>query len=223
MPLSLNPIPTKIVCVGKNYPDHARELGSEMPSEPLIFLKPPSSLIGDGDEIRIPPGVGRVDFEGEVAVQIGRRASHVSEDEALSYLSGILALNDVTARDLQKRDGQWTRAKGFDTFCVVGTPVTPDGVELEKLRVQTRVNGELMQDALLGEAAFQVPRLVSWISRIMTLEPGDLIATGTPSGIGPIVPWDEVEVTIAGVGSIRNPVRPAPGEPWPYAVGMDGS
>lgn len=223
MPHSLKPIPTKIVCVGKNYPNHARELGSDMPSEPLIFLKPTSSLIGDGDEIRIPPGIGRVDFEGEVAVQIGRRASHVSEDEALSYLSGILALNDVTARDLQQRDGQWTRAKSFDTFCVVGTPVSPVGVDLEKLRVQTRVNGELMQDELLAEAAFQIPKLVSWISRVMTLEPGDLIATGTPSGIGPLVPWDEVEVTVTGVGSVRNPVRPAPSEPWPYAVGIGGS
>jgi len=222
MPLSLNPIPSKIVCVGKNYPDHARELGSEMPSEPLIFLKPTSSLIGDGDEILIPPGIGRVDFEGEVAVQIGRRASHVSENDALSYLSGVLALNDVTARDLQQRDGQWTRAKGFDTFCVAGTPVPLEGLDLEELRVQTRVNGEVKQDALLGEAAFQVPRLVSWISRIMALEPGDLIATGTPSGIGPIVPWDEVEVTVTGVGSIRNPVRPASGEPWPYAVGTGG-
>jgi 2-keto-4-pentenoate hydratase/2-oxohepta-3-ene-1,7-dioic acid hydratase in catechol pathway len=128
-------------------------------------------------------------------------------------------LNDVTARDLQNRDGQWTRAKGFDTFCPVGRPVPLDEVDLAALRIQTRVNGELKQDAPFTDAVFSLPVLIAFISRVMTLEPGDLIATGTPSGIGPIVPWDEVEVTVVGVGSLKNPVRAAPGEPWPYTVG----
>jgi 2-keto-4-pentenoate hydratase/2-oxohepta-3-ene-1,7-dioic acid hydratase in catechol pathway len=216
IPGYLDPVPTKIVCVGKNYADHARELGSELPAEPLIFLKPVSTLIGHGEAIELPPGAGRVDFEGEVAVQIGRRATRVPEGEALGYVSAVLPLNDVTARDLQNRDGQWTRAKGFDTFCPVGEPVPAGTVDLEGLRVRTTLNGEVKQDALLAEAVFQVPALIAWISRIMTLEPGDIIATGTPSGIGPIVPWDEVEVTVEGVGAVRNPVRPAPGEPWPY-------
>jgi 2-keto-4-pentenoate hydratase/2-oxohepta-3-ene-1,7-dioic acid hydratase in catechol pathway len=219
----LSPRPTKIVCVGKNYADHAKELGGKVPEEPLLFLKPSSALIANGETIFVPPGVGRVDFEGEVAVQIGKRASHVSANEALEYVSGILPLNDVTARDLQNRDGQWTRAKGFDTFCPVGHPVPLDGIDLAELRIQTRVNGELRQDAPFTDAVFSVPLLIAHISRIMTLEPGDLIATGTPSGIGPIVPWDEVEVTVVGVGSIQNPVRAAPGEPWPYAVGGESA
>lgn len=215
----LHPHPTKIVCVGKNYLDHAKELGSEIPPEPLIFLKPPSSVIGAGDEILVPPGVGRVDFEGEIAFQVGKRASRVREGDALDYLSGVLPLNDVTARDLQRMDGQWTRAKGFDTFCAVGTPVPLKGVDLPALRLETRVNGELRQNGAFSDAVFQIPALLAFISRVMTLEPGDLIATGTPSGIGPIVPWDEVEVTIPGVGTLKNPVRSGSGQPWPYAVG----
>jgi len=220
---SLPTLPTKIVCVGKNYADHAKELGGKVPSEPLIFLKPCSALLADGETILVPPGVGRVDFEGEVAVQIGKRAAHVLEDEALAYVSGVLPLNDVTARDLQNRDGQWTRAKGFDTFCPVGRPVPLDEADLTELRIQTRVNGELKQDAPFSDAVFTLPVLIAYISRIMTLEPGDLIATGTPSGIGPIVPWDEVEVTVVGVGSVKNPVRAAPGRPWPYTVGGTAS
>ena len=219
MSLPLDPRPTKIICVGKSYADHARELGTEAPEEPLLFLKPPSALIGDGEEIQVPPGVGRVDFEGEVAFQVGRLASRVRVGDALDHLSGVLPLNDVTARDLQRRDGQWSRAKGFDTFCPVGTPVPLRDVDLAALRVRTRVNGELMQDAPFSDCLFSVQFLVHYISRIMTLEPGDLIATGTPAGIGSIVPWDEVEVSIEGVGSIRNPVRAARGEPWPYTVG----
>jgi len=208
------PSPTKIICVGKNYTDHAKELGSEVPPEPLIFLKPPSSLIRNGDTIRVPPGVGRVDFEGEIAFQVGERASHVRPEAALEKLSAILPLNDVTARDLQARDGQWTRAKGFDTFCAVGDPVPLAGIDLAELRIQTRVNGELKQDGAFRDAVFTIQDLVAYVSRIMTLEPGDLIATGTPSGIGPLVPWDEVEVTIPGVGSLSNPVRAGAGEPW---------
>jgi 2-keto-4-pentenoate hydratase/2-oxohepta-3-ene-1,7-dioic acid hydratase in catechol pathway len=210
----LSPTPTKIVCVGKNYTEHAKELGSQVPTEPLIFLKPPSSLIGNGDTILVPPGVGRVDFEGEIAFQVGVRGSHVPEGEALAILSAILPLNDVTARDLQSRDGQWTRAKGFDTFCAAGEPVPLEGVDLAGLRIRTLVNGEVKQDGAFSDAVFSIQALVAYISRIMTLEPGDLIATGTPSGIGPLVPWDEVEVDVPGVGSVKNPVRAASGEPW---------
>jgi 2-keto-4-pentenoate hydratase/2-oxohepta-3-ene-1,7-dioic acid hydratase in catechol pathway len=219
MPPRLDPFPTKVVCVGRNYRDHAKELGGDVPVEPLIFLKPPSTLIAGGEDILLPPGAGRVDFEGEVAFRVGKRARRVREKDTLEYLSGVLPLNDVTARDLQKRDGQWTRAKGFDTFCPVGRPVPLDEVDLSQLRVQTRVNGELKQDGAFADAVFQITALVAFISRIMTLEPGDLIATGTPSGIGPIVPWDEVEVSIPGVGDVRNPVRSDSGEPWPHSVG----
>ena len=218
----LDPYPTKIVCVGKNYRDHVRELGGDVPAEPLIFLKPLSSLIESGEEILVPPGAGRIDFEGEIAFQVGKRARRVREKDALEHVSAILALNDVTARDLQRVDGQWTRAKGFDTFCPVGQPVPLEGVDLSALRVQTRVNGELKQDGAFADAVFQIPALLSFISRVMTLEPGDLIATGTPSGIGPIVPWDEVEVSIPGVGDVKNPVRSGSGEPWSYAVGPSG-
>jgi 2-keto-4-pentenoate hydratase/2-oxohepta-3-ene-1,7-dioic acid hydratase in catechol pathway len=215
--LPLDPLPTKIVCVGKNYVDHARELGGEPPAEPLIFLKPPSSLIAGGDTILIPPGSGRIDYEGEVAFQVGKRASHVREEEALGFLSAVLPLNDVTAREIQNLDDQWTRAKGFDTFCVVGKPVPIGKVNLKDLRVETRLNGELRQQGRFADVVFGIEALVRYISRVMTLEPGDLIATGTPSGIGPMVPWDEVEVTIPGVGSIKNPVRAGSGEPWALA------
>lgn len=219
MTAPLDPTPTKIVCVGKNYADHAKELGGAPPSEPLLFLKPPSSLIGNGDAILIPPGAGRVDFEGEVAFQVGRTTSHVREEEALEHLSGVMPLNDVTARDMQNLDDQWFRAKGFDTFCAVGAPVRLDAIDIPGLGVETRLNGELRQNGRFSDVVFDLPFLVSYISRIMTLEPGDIIATGTPSGIGPIVPWDEVEVTIPGVGSVKNPVRAASGEPWPLDSG----
>lgn len=217
MTLPLDPVPTKIVCVGKNYVAHARELGGEPPAEPLIFLKPPSSLIGDGGTILIPPGSGRIDYEGEIAFQVGKRASHVREEDALSVLSAVLPLNDVTAREIQNLDDQWTRAKGFDTFCVVGAPVPIGKVNLNDLRVETRLNGDLRQQGRFADVVFGIEALVRYISRVMTLEPGDLIATGTPSGIGPMVPWDEVEVAIPGVGSIRNPVRAGSGEPWHLA------
>lgn len=219
MPHALGSTPTKIVCVGKNYRDHARELGGDVPAEPLLFFKPPSSLIGDGDTIRVPPGAGRVDYEGEIAFQVGMRASHVRESEALDHLAAVLPLNDVTARDLQNRDGQWARAKGFDTFCVVGEPVPLEGIDLGGLTVRTRVNGEVRQEGAFADVVFPIEALVAWISRIMTLEPGDLIATGTPAGIGAIVPWDEVEVEVPGVGRIHNPVRAGSGRPWPYGVG----
>ena len=206
--------PGKIVCVGRNYLAHARELGNEIPEEPLLFLKPPSSLIATGEPILQPPGVGRVDFEGEVAFVVGRRARFVAEDDGWDHLSHVVPANDVTARTLQRADSQWTRAKGFDTFCPVGTPVPLAEVDVEALRVRTRVNGELRQDAPISDMAFSPPALVSYISRIMTLEPGDLILTGTPEGVGPLVPSDEVEVEIPGVGLVRNPVLAASGAPW---------
>ena len=194
--------------------DHAAELGGKPPAEPLFFFKPLSSLIGDGDTILLPPDAGRIDYEGEVTFQVGRRARHVSAGEALSVLSGVLPLNDVTCRDMQNADNQWTRAKGFDTFCVVGSPVPLEGVDVGALRVRTRVNGELRQDGRFGDVVFGIEALVAYITRVMTLEPGDLIATGTPAGVGPLAAGDEVEVTIPGVGSIRNPVAAASGTPW---------
>ena len=203
MPLS----PSKIVCVGRNYARHAAELGNEVPSEPLIFLKPPSALIRGGEGIVLPPGVGRVDFEGEIGVVVGRRAHNVSEGDAWSHVEALLPLNDVTARDLQKKDGQWTRAKGFDTFCPVGEPVPLAEVDMDALGVTTRVNGNLRQQASAGDMVFGIPVLLTHISRIMTLEPGDLIATGTPDGVGPLAAGDEVEVSVGGVGAVRNPVR----------------
>lgn len=198
--------PSKIVCVGRNYAKHAAELGNEVPTEPLIFLKPPSALIGAGEAIVIPGGVGRVDFEGEIGVVVGRRARHVPEAEAWDFVGGLVAVNDVSARDLQKKDSQWSRAKGFDTFCPVGTPVPVDQVDRDALRVTTLVNGEVRQDAPATEMVFTIPFLIAHISRIMTLEVGDLIATGTPDGVGPLAPGDDVEIRLAGVGSVRNPV-----------------
>ncbi len=206
--MTVEPRPSKILCVGKNYLDHAREMGSEPPDEPLVFLKAPSALLVDGAPIVLPDGVGRVDFEGEIAFVVGRQARHVPEADALSVLSHVLPLNDVTARELQRRDNQWARAKGFDTFCPVGTPVPLAEVDggVEGLRVETRVNGELRQSGEIGQFIFSLPYLVAWLTRVMTLEPGDLIATGTPSGVGPLAPGDVVEVTLPGVGSVRNPV-----------------
>jgi len=199
--------PTKIVCVGRNYAKHAAELGNEVPAEPLIFLKPPSALIEADEAIVLPAGVGRVDFEGEIGVVIGKRARHVSKADAWGYVGALVPVDDVSARDLQKKDGQWTRAKGFDTFCPVGRPVPLASVDLAKLAVTTRVNGQVRQDAPASDMVFSIPFLIAHISRIMTLEPGDLIATGTPDGVGPLASGDEVEVHVAGVGSIRNPVR----------------
>lgn len=198
--------PSKIVCVGRNYAKHAAELGNEVPAEPLIFLKPPSALIEAGQPIVLPGGVGRVDFEGEIGVVIGTRARHVAEPDAWGHVGALVALNDVSARDLQKKDGQWSRAKGFDTFCPVGDAVPVADVALDALAVTTLVNGEVRQDAPASDMVFSIPRLLAHISRIMTLEPGDLIATGTPDGVGPLEPGDEVEVRVAGVGSVKNPV-----------------
>lgn len=198
--------PSKIVCVGRNYLAHAAEMGNDVPPEPLLFLKAPSALIRGGDPIVIPPGVGRVDYEGEIGVLVGRRASRIEEEEALDYVEGLLPLNDVTARDLQRKDNQWSRAKGFDTFCPAGEVVSLRDVALEQVSVVTRVNGEERQRAGIGEMAFSIPFLLAYISRIMTLEPGDLLATGTPEGVGPLTPGDRVEVELPGLSTLVNPV-----------------
>lgn len=198
--------PGKIVCVGRNYVEHAREMGNEVPSEPLIFLKPPSSVIADGAFIERPPQSSQVEHEGEIGILIGRTLRHVSESEAVSGIAGIVAVNDVTARDLQRKDSQWTRAKGFDTFCPIGN-VHEGKVDFDALDLVTTVNGEVRQRAKGSEMVFKIPMLLSFISHIMTLEPGDLVATGTPSGIGPLRAGDTVEVTIAGISRVKNPVR----------------
>src|ERR1700678_1320044 len=199
--------PSKIVCVGRNYREHAAELGNEVPTEPLIFFKPPSSLLAPGDEIRRPKLSQRVDFEGELAVVIGKKCYKARADEDVRpYIVGYTCLNDVTTRDLQNKDGQWSRAKGFDTFCPVG-PVVADGIDPGKgVRVQTRVNGQLRQNGTTADFLFHMDVMVRYIAEVMTLEPGDLIATGTPEGVGPLQAGEVVEVTVEGVGTLRNPV-----------------
>jgi len=198
--------PGKIVCVGRNYREHAKELGNEVPTEPLIFLKPPSSVIWDGEPIVLPGASSRVEHEGEIGVVVGKTLTWVSEGDAVLGIRAIVAVDDVTARDLQKTDGQWTRAKGFDTFCPLGEESSklPD---LDSLTVVTRVNGVERQRGKSSEMVFSIPSLLAYISRIMTLEPGDLVATGTPSGVGPLVPGDVVEVEIPGVSRVSNPVQ----------------
>ena len=199
--------PGKIVCVGRNYVGHARELGNDVPEQPLIFLKPPSSIIQNGETIVLPPQSARIDHEGEIGVLIGSRASRISESEALAVVAGYLPLNDVTARDLQKQDVQFTRSKGFDTFCPIGRVVPALGLDWRSLEVVCRVNGELRQHGKAVDMAFGVPAIVAWISAIMTLEPGDIIATGTPEGVGPIVDGDIVDVELLGLSRLSNPVR----------------
>jgi 2-keto-4-pentenoate hydratase/2-oxohepta-3-ene-1,7-dioic acid hydratase in catechol pathway len=200
------PRPSKIICVGRNYVAHAAELGNEVPAEPLLFLKPPSALIGAGEAIVLPSGVGRVDYEGEIGVLLGRRAFWVREEEALDHVEGLLPVNDVTARDLQRKDGQWTRAKGFDTFCPVGDLVPLHEVDLDNLSVVTRLNGEERQRGSARQMVFSIPFLIAYISRIMTLQPGDLVLTGTPEGIAPLASGDVVEVELEGLSSLLNPV-----------------
>jgi 2-keto-4-pentenoate hydratase/2-oxohepta-3-ene-1,7-dioic acid hydratase in catechol pathway len=198
--------PGKIVCVGRNYREHAKELGNEVPKEPLIFLKPPSSVVWEGEAIRLPAASSRVEYEGEIGVVIAKTLASVSEAEATRGIRAIIAVNDVTARDLQKTDGQWTRAKGFDTFCPLGEESSklPD---LDSLSVVTRVNGVERQRGKSSEMVFSIPSLLVYISRIMTLEPGDLVATGTPSGVGPLTPGDVVDVEIPGISRVSNPVQ----------------
>jgi 2-keto-4-pentenoate hydratase/2-oxohepta-3-ene-1,7-dioic acid hydratase in catechol pathway len=200
-------LPTKIACVGRNYREHASELGNPIPVEPLIFLKPPSALLAHGDEIVYPPQSHRVDHEGELALVIGRRARHVSRAEAMEYVAGYTCLNDVTARDLQKKDGQWTRGKGFDTFCPVGPWIVPrHEVRFEDLWVRTFVDGQKRQEAPVLDMIFPPGEVIEYITSFMTLEPGDLVATGTPSGVGPLQPGSVVRVEIEGVGVLENRV-----------------
>jgi len=205
--------PGKIVCVGRNYVEHAAELGNVVPERPLLFLKPPSAVILDGEPIVLPPDSQRVEHEGEIGVVIGARIRSCSEGDALEAVAGITCVNDVTARDLQKTDGQWTRAKGFDTFCPVGPRVVPLGelAPLEELEVLCRVNGTERQRGRAADMAFGIPQLLAYISAVMTLEPGDLVATGTPAGVGPLEAGDMVEVEIPGVGVLGNPVVAAEG------------
>jgi 2-keto-4-pentenoate hydratase/2-oxohepta-3-ene-1,7-dioic acid hydratase in catechol pathway len=199
--------PSKIVCVGRNYLEHAAELGNEVPAEPLIFFKPPSSLLGPEQQIRRPKLSQRVDFEGELAVVVGRKCYKAGPDEDIRpYILGYTCLNDVTARDLQKTDGQWTRAKGFDTFCPVGPLVTDEIDPWAGVSVETRVNGEIRQQGNTRDFIFPLEVVVRYITQVMTLFPGDLIATGTPKGVGPLVAGEVIEVSVEGVGTLRNPV-----------------
>ena len=200
--------PSKIICVGRNYRDHAKELGNEVPAEPLLFFKPPSSLLEPGGAIQMPRVSERVDFEGELAVIIGKQARKLKWDEDLStYIHGYTLANDVTARDLQKKDGQWTRAKGFDTFCPVG-PIVDTELGLDGgLTIETRVNGEVRQHGSTADFIFTLPVLLEYITAAITLEPGDLLLTGTPAGVGPLAAGDLVEVSIAGLGRLANPVQ----------------
>lgn len=196
---------TKIVCVGRNYREHAKELGNEVPPEPLIFLKPPSSIIANGETIVLPKLSNQVEYEGEIGVVIGSRIRNADARQAAAAIRGVIAVNDVTARDLQRRESQWTRAKGFDTFCPMGRETAPPA-DLASLTVVTRVNGVERQRASASEMVFSIPELVAYVSRVMTLEPGDVVSTGTPAGVGTLSPGDEVEVEVLGVSRVSNPV-----------------
>ena len=202
-------LPSKIICVGRNYVEHAREHGNEVPDVPLIFLKPPTSLIGPGAAILLPPQSERVEHEGELVIVIGRGGRHIEPADAADYILGYTIGNDVTARDLQRRDNQWTRAKGFDTFCPLG-PWIDTRLDPSDALVTCHVNGQLRQMASTRDMVFPVAQLVAYISSVMTLEPGDVILTGTPSGVGPLEPGDEVRVEVEGLGTLTNPVRNAP-------------
>lgn len=213
-PLALNDawllppvVPSKIIFVGRNYREHASELGNELPSEPLLFFKPPSSIIGPGEAIIHPKQSERVDYEGELGIIIGKRCSKLTEDaEVREYIRGYTIVNDVTARDLQKKDSQWARAKGFDTFCPVG-PVVSDEIDpFTGVDLTTLLNGEEKQRGNTSDFIFDIAVMLRYISQIFTLEPGDLISTGTPAGVSPMKPGDVVEVTITGLGTLRNTV-----------------
>jgi len=196
--------PSKIVCVGRNYVEHAKELDHDVPTEPLIFMKPPSAIAGDGDIVHYPQDSQRLDHEGEIGIVIGRRMRHLGPKEsAFGYILGYTCLNDVTARDLQKKDGQWTRGKGFDTFCPFG-PAIATGLDASQLEVKTYLNGQLRQQGHVKQMIFDFDVVLRYISRFMTLEPGDVIATGTPAGVGPMQIGDTVEVVIEGIGTLRN-------------------
>lgn len=203
----LSPVaPSKILAVGRNYPEHAREHEVDIPETPMIFMKPPSAVINPGQAIVLPPQSQQVEHEGELAVVIGRRGRWIRLEDTANHILGYTVANDVTARDLQNRDGQWTRAKGFDTFCPVG-PWIETEADPSDLLVTTRVNGEIRQMSSTREMVFGIPQLIVYISSVMTLEPGDLILTGTPAGVSPLHPDDVVEVEIEGIGKLSNPVK----------------
>ena len=197
--------PSKIVCVGRNYREHAREMGNDVPAEPLLFLKPPSAIIKSGDAIVLHPVSGHIEFEGEIALVIGKRIKRADEAEARAAISHVVAMNDVTARDLQKGDGQWARAKGLDTFCPLGNPA-PVPNDLSSITVVTTVNGVECQRATASDMVFAIPTLLSYISQYLTLEPGDIVATGTPAGTRRLNAGDVVEVQLVGLSSVSNPV-----------------
>jgi 2-keto-4-pentenoate hydratase/2-oxohepta-3-ene-1,7-dioic acid hydratase in catechol pathway len=202
-------LPSKVVAVGRNYAEHARELGNEVPPEPVLFLKPSTSVVGPGDPIVRPEGVGRVDFEGELAVVVGKLVRRLEPGDAIQAVLGFACANDVTARDLQRADGQWTRAKGFDTFCPLGPWIETD-LDSSDLALRTLVNGEVRQQARTSQLEHGVAELLAFISRVMTLLPGDVVLTGTPAGVGPLEPGDRVEVEVEGVGVLNNPVVAEP-------------
>jgi len=203
--------PSKIVCIGRNYREHAKELNHPIPSEPLIFLKPPSAVLAPGGTVLRPTALSqRVDHEGELGIVIGKRCHGLREsDNVRDFILGYTCVNDVTARDLQNKDGQWSRAKGFDTFCPIGPIVVSDLDPWKGIRVQTRVNGQIRQDGNTVDFLFPVDVIMRFISQVMTLEPGDVIATGTPAGVSPLNAGDMVEVTVEGVGTLSNPVADA--------------
>lgn len=200
-------LPSKLVCVGRNYREHAKELGNPVPDTLLTFLKPPSTLIGPGEKIVRPTITQRLDYEGELAIVIGKQCRHIREGEDVrQYIRGFTCANDVTARDIQKGDAQWTRGKGFDTFCPVGPVVTDEIDPWAGVQVQTRVNGEVKQDGNTKDFIFSIEHILRYITRVMTLFPGDLIPTGTPAGVGQLKAGDTVEVSVEGVGTLANPV-----------------
>jgi 2-keto-4-pentenoate hydratase/2-oxohepta-3-ene-1,7-dioic acid hydratase in catechol pathway len=199
-------IPTKIIAIGKNYADHAAEMGSDVPTTPVLFLKPPTAVIGPLSPIKRPPESSNVHYEGELAVVMGKVTRNVSPEDALGHILGYTAANDVTARDLQRSDGQWTRAKGFDTFLPLGPAIDTEFDPAESHTITTSVNGVIKQEGVTSDLVFGVADLVSFISRVMTLLPSDVILTGTPAGVGPIVEGDRVEVEIEGIGVLLNPV-----------------
>jgi len=202
---TLDLVPSKIIGIGVNYRAHALEMGKGLPDEPLMFLKPRSALVPDGASIERPAGYARVDYEGELGVVIGQRARRVAKERALDVVMGFCCINDVTVRDLQQKDGQWARAKGFDTFCPLGPRIVA-GLDPRALRIATRLNGVTKQDSTTADLIFDVPALIAFASAHMTLEVGDVITTGTPSGVGNLAPGDVVEVEIEGIGVLRNPV-----------------
>ena len=199
--------PSKIVCVGLNYLDHARELSMEIPENPVLFLKPPSSVIGHEDKIIYPASSSRIDYEAELAVVIGKRCKNISASKAEDVIAGYTCFNDVTARDLQQKDGQWTRAKSFDTFAAFGPYLaSPEELDVKDTKITCRVNGEIKQESSTSNLIFDIPYLIEFITEIMTLEVGDIITTGTPSGVGELQRMDIVEVEIQGIGILRNEV-----------------